>query len=340
MKRKILFLFVALILVTSLVIGGCAAQEPTPTPAPAPAPTTKPIELKYMIAYPEDSEWNTAFFLWIDRVMEKTGGELELKFVGGPEAISQFKQGEAVSNGVIDIIHGVPGYYWALVPEEAGSTMATEITPSEEREVGYYDLINEIHQKANMFYLGRTAINSPFVLSTNAHVEKPSDIKGLVLRSMIVYDPFFKALGATTEGMGYADTYTAMERGVIDGFGSGVLAYTPYSFWDVTKYYINHPFYEINLVIVANLDTWNKIPAHLQKVMIDEMINVEKEVGAIFGNFAEGEMERIKQHGVEIVEFSPADAKQYNDLAKEVYWEGILKNSPEYGPKFEQMLRK
>ena len=42
MKRKLLFLCTAFVLVVSLALAGCAAQEPAPAPAPTPAPAPAP----------------------------------------------------------------------------------------------------------------------------------------------------------------------------------------------------------------------------------------------------------------------------------------------------------
>ena len=55
---------------------------------------------------------------------------------------------------------------------------------------------------------------------------------------------------------------------------------------------------------------------------------------------SEDEIKRQDQAGIQVIKFDPATAKQYLDKAYDSGWAGVIKNSPEYGPKLKQALTK
>ena len=84
---------------------------------------------------------------------------------------------------------------------------------------GAYDYVNQLwNQKGDMQYLARIVEHQPFHLYLNKKVEKP-DLTGLKIRVTPVYRDFFTALGATVMQTAPGEVYTALERGVVDGYG-------------------------------------------------------------------------------------------------------------------------
>jgi TRAP-type C4-dicarboxylate transport system substrate-binding protein len=100
---------------------------------------------------------------------------------------------------------------------------------------------------------------------------------------------------------------------------------------EVCKNWIDHGWYPADeLVMVVNLDTWNRLPKNLQQLMADVVKKDEGEEPAYF----KAEEERARKAGLAAgakpVVFSPEDAKSYLDLANSSMWEEIKKNvSPE-----------
>ncbi len=65
-----------------------------------------------------------------------------------------------------------------------------------------------------------------------------------------------------------SEVYTAVERGVVDGFAlSTVGMIVDAGLYEVTKYTIDHPFLNTNFVVIMNLDSWNRIPKNLQDLL-------------------------------------------------------------------------
>src|SRR5678809_1597424 len=95
----------------------------------------------------------------------------------------------------------------------------TQIPVAEQRRNGAFAAINELWmQKGNMVYLARMVENQPFHLYLNKKINKP-DLTGLKIRITPVYRDFFQTIGASVMTTAPGEVYTALERGVIDGYG-------------------------------------------------------------------------------------------------------------------------
>src|SRR5688572_16034128 len=145
-------------------------------------------------------------------------GTLQLNFIGGPKAMPPFEVGNAVRTGVVDIGMTTGAFYTNIMPE-ADALKLTQIPGPELRRNGAVDLINRVwNEKANMQYLGRVIDFTPFHLYLTKKIDKP-DLTGLKIRITPVYRDFFQALGATVMQTAPGEVYTALERGVVDGYG-------------------------------------------------------------------------------------------------------------------------
>jgi len=303
----------------------------------APVYAKGPIKLKMVSFLPKGDNNMTAWMAYIEDVNEKAKGELEIIFTGGPEAIPGFKQFEALRNGVVDIIYGCESYYGRQVTG-AAYTHLTRLDPVKERGNGYYDFRAELFKKHNIHYLGRTEFGVWFQIFTNKPVKRPQELKGQKIRVSATYEPFVKKLGAVPVTIPGSDIYTALERGTIDGYAWSALGNVQSGWCDVCKYILEPRIYQMNIEGLVNLKTWEKLPAHLQKIMTDCMIENERNSSKIMAEIAEEELQKMQERGMKLIKFSPEDSKWYIELAYEAGWEEVIKQDPELGPKLQKLL--
>ena len=74
--------------------------------------------------------------------------------------------------------------------------------------------------------------------------------------------------GATVSTIPPGDVYTSLERGVVDGYGWPLLGIFDLGWADKTKFRVDPGFYAIELGVVFNLNSWNKLNAQ-QKAFLD-----------------------------------------------------------------------
>lgn len=295
------------------------------------------IELKMATFLPKDDVNLTAWWAFVDEVNKISKGELAIKFMGGPEAIPAFKQYEAMRTGVVDIIFVAESYYGGSVTG-AAYTHLSRLTPPGERKSGYYDLRVDLLKKHNVFYLGRPEHGVWFHVFTNKPAKKPQEMAGQKIRTSATYEPFVKALGAVPITLPGSEVYTALERGVVDGYAWSVLGNVSMGWPEVCKFIVEPKLYSMNLEALINLDTWNKLTKPQQKLLTDLMIENEAKFTKVFEELGEKELNAMQAKGMKFIKFTPEDSKWYVDLAYKAGWDEVIKKSPEIGPKLYKLL--
>jgi TRAP-type C4-dicarboxylate transport system substrate-binding protein len=214
--------------------------------------------LRMVSGFPENTKYVTYIQDWITKFNAEGKGVLQINFVGGPKAIPTFEVGNAVKTGVIDIALATGAFYTNVMPE-ADFLKLTQITIAEQRKNGAYDLINKVwNEKGNMLYLSRFVENQPFHLYINKKIEKP-DLTGQKIRISPVYREFFIALGANVVTIPPGEVYTALERGVIDGYGWPIGGIFDLNWNEKTKFRVDPGFYDAEVSLVMNLPTYKKL---------------------------------------------------------------------------------
>lgn len=300
------------------------APKPTaaPAPAPAPAPVAKGTVLKAISYKAPGSFVIDSYQEWVKLVTERSKGELVIEYRGSIEVVPQNDQPEAIRKGVIDVLI-MPGSRFAGLFPEALSLPVTSLKPAEERSSGYYAFMDEKFKTVNIKYIGRVTANW-YYLFTNKKVEKPAELKGQKLRSTSTYNPFVKALGATPASIDNAEVYSALEKKVIDGFVTTVEEPIELSTWEVTKYIVDHFFYEgYNPVTVMNLDVWNKLPKNLQDLVISATVDFEGQKYPASEKIAVDSRAELIKKGMTPIKFSAEDGKAFRELAYSSYYDDM-----------------
>lgn len=259
-----------------------------------------------------------------DKINQRAKGELFIDWKGGAEVIPMFDQPEAVRKGVIDVVVAPTAWSESRVPQ--GTVLQlSERTPMEEREIGFYDWLNEKIQKGmNCYYLGRVRSNGFFYTFINKEIKGPQELAGKKMGVTPLYLPFAKALNTARVSIVESEYYTALERGLIDGFFLSAQATLDYGLAEVCKYLINHGWYGANNVVMyINLNVWKKLPDHLKKLMSDTMIETEPEMAQGFLSLDKKAVQGLIDGGMKPITLSPDDLKWYLDKAAEPWWDKL-----------------
>ena len=195
---------------------------------------------------------------WIQKFNAEGKGVLQINFIGGPKAIPPFEAGNAVKTGVVDMALATGAFYTNVMPE-ADFLKLTQIPVAEQRKNGAFDAINKVwNEKGNMQYLARMVENQPFHIYTNKKVDKP-DLTGQKIRITPVYRDFFQALNANVITTPPGEVYTALERGVVDGYGWPIGGIFDLNWHEKTKYRIDPGFYDAEVSLIMNLPAYRKL---------------------------------------------------------------------------------
>lgn len=297
------------------------------------------IVLKAVTAFPKPHLNNDPVPLFIEAVNKRSQGKLKIEWLGGPEVFAPFDQVHAIKAGTIDMNLYYPWAYMKSLMPEAEAQGLSELSAWEERKTGLVELWGEIFEKrVNAKYLGRLHSNITFQVFCNRRVDKVADLKGMKIRVMPLYIPFMKALGASPVTMPPPEIYTAMERGVVDGFMWPKVGMISWGLQEVTKFMITPGVFQMEPATMINLDRWKKIPKDLQDLLL-ETIQEHEYIGSMRNYMILEKEERVREKaGMKTIQLPPAEAEKFVKTAYDMTWEEILKAAPEYGPKLRKAM--
>lgn len=308
-------------LALGLAAGAAAAQE---------------VSLRLVSAFAE----NTTYVKNLEPMMKKLNAEgkgvLQINFIGGPKAMPPFEVGNAVRTGVVDIGMSTGAFYTNIMPE-ADALKLTQLPATELRKNGAVDLINKVwNEKANMQYLGRVIDFTPFHLYLTKKIDKP-DLTGLKIRITPVYRDFFQALGATVVQTAPGEVYTALERGVVDGYGWPINGIFDFNWHEKTRFRVDPGFYSAEVSLVMNLDKWKAL-TQPQKDFLMRHVIAHEAANVSWQKVNADDIKRQAQAGIQTITFDAATSKQFYDRAYEVAWTNLIKASPQYGPQMRKLF--
>lgn len=303
--------------VAALAFGvqGAAAQElvlRTVTPFDAGNPLSKPIVL-------------------LKEVVEReTNGRVEIKILGGPEVIPSLEQFDGLRNGVVDILQGPVPYYVGAVPETF-ALLYTNQTSAEMRDSGLYQRMAELHDEKVDLHQWAITSGQPGT-AFRFYLKEPvetADFTGLKIRVAASTAAIVTALGGTPVSIPFADVYTAMERGVADGFGSTYTGIVEPGFPEVFDYVLQEPFYTLSGPILIRNDVWAGIPDDL-KQELDRIAPIYEQIFADFtAQSLAKEDEALRAAGIEFIELPAGEKEKFSSTVLGIGWDAYAKIDPE-----------
>lgn len=337
--RKILPLLSALV---ALVVAVSACAQPAEkVPTEKPAAPAKTIEWKAVTGWAKGFPLRTLVVeTFIERVEKESNGELKISLVG-PEAWPTFEQVKALRDGAFDLAFSTPAFYEDLMPGGFAANLAYA-TPKQRREAGLFAAFDQEYQKKlNAKYLVEWALGAQNHIYTKARVAKLEDFRGLKLRSARGFDPLMVALGSAPTNVSVEETLPALERGVVDGLLFPGFPFMALRYNEYTKYIIYPGLGETLITGMVNLNSWNKLPKHLQDLLQRVAVEEEMEKRAVIADLYDKEVQKMLASGMEKVVLSEPDAKKYLELLVEEYFKNMVMNrSPEFGTQLRQILEK
>jgi TRAP-type C4-dicarboxylate transport system substrate-binding protein len=293
------------------------------------------VTLKAVSSFAEGTQFSKNFERFIEKVNRDGKGVVQINYIGGPRAMPPFEVGNAVRTKVVDIANVTGAFYTNLMPESDGFKLIGK-PMSEQRRNGTWEYLNQLHnQKLNSQYLARQFHNVPFHIYLNKKIDK-HDFSGLKIRVTPVYRDVVEAYGGTPITTAPGEVYTALERGVVDGYGWPVTGIFDLGWDKVTKFRMEPAFYSVEVNVLVNLDSWKALNDAQRKVLNDAALWLE---GLDSENEAAIKAERDRQAkaGIQALDFGADAAKAFLARANDVAWQSVIKKAPEQGAKLRQL---
>lgn len=320
-RRKTLVLAVVLAVVGSVLSGPIFSK-----------PASSEEVLRAVAAFPVSVDYVKSFLRYVDKLNAAGAGVVRIQFLGGPEVIPQTEQAGAVSRGVIEMQYGPVSHYTGLVPE-GDALVGSRKSLAEARASGGMALLAQIYRdKLKVHLLGHFDSGIGFHIYLKDAPRRTADggidMEGLKLRSQPIYREFFESLGAIAVSVPSGETYTALERGMVDGTGWPLIGITDLSWDRFLKYRVDPPFFQTDLVVIINAAIWDGLPGEARRILRETARAHEIESYNYFQAQLPIMDQKVRAGGMQVIELTGETAEHYLARAYEVPWSRLEKRDP------------
>ena len=249
-----------------LVFGGLL-----PNPVNAADPQFK---WRMAVLYPRGASFGVTYQPFADAVARMSGGRLQITVVYDGEGIPATEVFNAVKTGLAEM--GQPyqalhaGEFPAGVVElglPGGPASFSELRALF-REGGWDKIMRKAYAVHNIQWCGEAPQPATYLL-TKKPLNKLSDIEKLKIRCPGAYGKMLANLGASPVTMAFAEVYTSLASGLIDGVdGCNIVDHEGGKFYEVAKYMYPLPLTAAQMSsIIVNMDAWKKLPDDLKAII-------------------------------------------------------------------------
>ena len=317
MKKGKTFLALALAAAMAVISASLCGQ--------AYAADKETITLRIGGGHAESNPWVTAmedFFVKnvSERVSSGTNYEINwIKSYGG-SVISLGNELQGIQDGLVDIGCIIQVFEAARLPLQ---TMAYNMPFSGSDPIIMADLMKQLmakypeftaiyEQKYNQKYIGG-GVSDPYGLYSTKEIKTLKDAAGLKIGAAGINLCWIEGSGAVGVQTSLNDTYQNLQTNVCQATIQPTRSCVNLKVYEVAPYYLDTNFNVIPFfnAITVNLDTWNSLPAEVQKIL--------SEVGAQYLDYEaeyitqihEEDLKTLKTHGCTVTELSRDEQEKW-----------------------------
>lgn len=280
MRRKIMMMCLALVVIVGALLAACAKPAPTPTPSPTatptptPSPAAKPLHWKFAVLYPRGTSFDAIYEQLGADVEHMSGGRLKIEVMYSGEGVEAPQMLDACASGLIQMAQPYPALHAGVIPAgvielglPGGPMRASEIGALFEVK-GWKKVLRECYAEHNVYWLASGYGPGTYLL-TKKPISTLDDLKKMKIRAPGAYGEMLSNLGASTVTMAFGEVYTALATGVIDGVdGCNLIDHRDGRFYEVAKYLYPLPLTASqNAPYIVNLDAWKGLSDDLKAIL-------------------------------------------------------------------------
>ncbi|HHY99808.1 MAG TPA: DctP family TRAP transporter solute-binding subunit, partial [Tissierellia bacterium] len=275
------------------------------------------------------STWEKGALKFAELVNERTGGMVEIK-VYPNEQLSGGNQGKGIEmlmTGATDltyhsnIIYSIMDERFGVISLPFLFSSVEDIDKALAGEGG--KAINELLLEKNVVGLGFGENGFRQLTTGKKPVRSLEDIKNMKIRipGMKMYTSLFKALGADPLTMNFAEVFTALQQGTIDGHENPIDTIYAAKIHEVQKYITMWDYSYDAIILGMNKDRFESFDAETQQIFRDAakeaceyQIKLNREV-------AEEELKIFQDAGMEIITLTEEQKQPFREAVQVVYEE-------------------
>ncbi|MDT8901658.1 DctP family TRAP transporter solute-binding subunit [Anaeroselena agilis] len=318
--KKAWILVLCLVLAVSLVVAGCGGGDKK-------APEQKKIKMKMSVTTAESSPWTKGAQKFADIVKDKTKGRVTIQVFPNEQLSSgnQAKGIEQLQNGVTDLSFHSTIIYSVLDPKFSVISMPWIIPSNEAVDKAMKgaggEKIKAILRAKGVEPLGFGENGFRQITNNKQPIATPADMEGLKIRipGMKMYIDLFKALGADPTAMNFAEVFTALQQGTIDGQENPIPVIYTSKLGEVQKYMTIWNYSYDPLVLGINKKLFDSLDKETQQILRDAAKEACEYQIKLNREEADKQLAELKAKGMKVTVLTPAQIKAFQAKMGPVY---------------------
>lgn len=306
---------VVLIVSAFLIAGGVFLNAAGPVSA-------ETIELKFAQPFsPKHTMQTKVFEPWAEKINKMTNGKVTVRFYPGGALGKTPDHYDLAEKGIADIIYVLQDYTPGRFPMTSVFELPFMIPSAEKTSRAMW----KTYEKFPAFQKEYEKVK---VLALFCHdgghfnsVKKPirnlDDLKGMKFRTASPHvTKALKSFGAVPVNMPITETYTALERGVVEGTVLPWEGNFIFKLAELLKYGTETDFYTMTMMVVMNKKKWDSLPDDVKKV-IDETTGavMSEEAGRVYDNVRPIMKNLCLKKGMEAIQLPESEKEKLRALS-------------------------
>ena len=247
---------------------------------------------------------------FVERVKRRTNGQVVFEISSFPElGIAGPDSLRLIEDGTLDSAQIYSGYVGGDFPIMDMSNLWGLFATQQDQ----LDVIDAIQPKMAEVTAENGGIQIAYMMTAHNYIfAKPQvdgleDLQGLKVRShSTVLSDLLSGMGADPQFIAFADVYTALERGVIDGAISCGSCGHGLRWYEVSDYLVGPIVSVGHSWFAVNADRWNQMPQDLRNIVLEEGARhayLNRQL--LFEHFAPNAIAQNVEQGMQEVTFTP-----------------------------------
>jgi TRAP-type C4-dicarboxylate transport system substrate-binding protein len=314
--KKLLFILLAVAVVSSLTLIGCPAKEPDV------------YHLKYSDWGPEFWDIGVRALEWMDVVKERTEGRVQIEGYFSESLLKSADTYRGVEEGLADIALYVIGANYVLQLNRVIDLPGTGI-PGERAYMEIYQKLRDKYPEleeeyGNVFPLRMIGLPAEHIHTTAKFhlVRTPEDMAGIKTYANALWTEQLDTVGAAVMEVFPMDWYTSLDTNLIQGM---VIHWNAVYDSGLTELFQYHAVVGASgtgaqvIGWIMNRDSFNQLPSDIQQIILDTALEFnEPSLQDSINTGIEGRA-YAESLGHEVVDLTPAEIQLWLDLAKPIH---------------------
>ena len=277
--------------------------------------------LRMLVAWPPNDRASHGQAAEFKRIVEEIGkGKVTIQLLG-PEVVPPLEQLQPVSAGAFDMLFTHGAYHGG----SKGLAMVADAIapdPAKRRQSGVFGFMDDFYQKTHgIKVLAISIAAGGYHCFLRAPLTPEGDWKNRKMRGISTFHGVIQALGGSPVVIPVGETYSALEKGVVDGSCMPAAGMVSYKLYEVAKYRVEPTYGSNNVIAAINLNKWNSLSKEAQTILTDAGIKTEINNIAFGDAVLKEERVELAQRGVQVARLPPAKVQLMESAWNQSIWD-------------------